>query len=142
MLTKHMINFIYFIQVAGFHKLWTYWNHEFFHVEDKRSFLGGHFAKRSPNFWLVPFRMFLGGMWFYEGIQKLSKVIEDPNAIFLLVSKIDTSGATPEEGAEVVAEVVQALPVPEFITNIVNWSMDLVFYTPAGDFTFMSYNLV
>lgn len=134
MLTKHFVNFIYFMQVAGFHKLWKYWMHEFFHVEDRRSFLGGHFAKRSPNFWLVPFRMFLGGMWFYEGFEKLLKIFENPTYIFLLASKVDVSGATPEEGVAAVA----ALPVPEFITNIVNWSMDLIFYTPAGEFTFMA----
>lgn len=134
MFTKHFVNFIYFMQVAGFHKLWKYWMHEFFHVEDRRSFLGGHFAKRSPNFWLVPLRMFLGGMWFYEGFEKLLKIIEDPTYIFLLASKIEVSGATAEESVAAVA----ALPVPEFITNIVNWSMDLIFYTPVGEFTFMA----
>lgn len=134
MLTKHFVNFIYFMQVAGFHKLWKYWMYEFFHVEDNRSFLGGHFAKRSPNFWLVPFRMFLGGMWFFEGWEKLIKIIEDPNKIFLLASKIDMAGATVEETAEWVAP----LAVPGFITNIVDWSMDLIFYTPLGEFTYMA----
>ncbi len=134
MFTKHFVNFIYFMQVAGFHKLWKYWMYEFFHVEDNRSFLGGHFAKRSPNFWLVPLRMFLGGMWFFEGWEKLLKIIEDPNKIFLLASKIDMAGATVEEGVV----WVEPLAVPEFITNIVNWSMDLIFYTPIGEFTFMA----
>lgn len=138
MLIKHFINFIYFMQVAGFHKLWTYWMHEFFHVQDRRSFLGGHFAKRSPNFWLVPFRMFVGGMWVYEGIVKLIKIIPDPSNIFLLASKLPVSGATVEEGAEAVSEWGNALPVPEFISSIVDWSMDLVFYTSTGDFTFMA----
>ncbi|MBN2618539.1 MAG: FAD-dependent oxidoreductase [Spirochaetales bacterium] len=135
MLTKHFVNFIYFMQVAGFHKLWTYWMHEFFHVECRRSFLGGHFSKRSPNFWLVPLRLFVGGMWVYEGWEKLLRVIEYPDSIFLLASKIAATSASPVEDA---ATTVAALPVPEFITAIVNWSMDLIFYTSTGEFTFMA----
>ncbi|NPE21495.1 NAD(P)/FAD-dependent oxidoreductase [Fusibacter sp. A1] len=140
MLTKHLINFIYFLQIAGFNKLWTYWMHEFFHVEDRRSFFGGYFAKRSPNFWLVPLRMFLGVMWFLEGWHKIDRVLKDPNDIFLLVSKLPVAAASEEatEAAGAAAEWGQALPVPEFISNIVDWSMDLVFYTADGAFTFMA----
>jgi len=134
MFIKHFVNFIYFVEVAGFHKLWKYWMYEFFHVEDRRSFLGGHFAKRSPNFWLVPFRMFLGGMWLYEGIEKLIKIVADPTYIFLLASKVDVTGAT----SEAATEAVKALAVPEFITSIVDWSMNLIFYTSTGEFTFMA----
>lgn len=162
MLIKHVINMIYFLDVLGFHKLWTYMMHEFFHVENRRSFLGGHFSKRSPNFWMVPLRIFVGLKWFSEGLVKLVRVIEDPNDIFLLTSKVDVSGASEyvEEGAEVVEQVAlaadaglwetilhyaelfgtwqDALPVPQFIADIVEWSMDLVFYLPSGEFTAMA----
>ena len=156
MLIKHMINMVYFFEVLGFNKVWTYMMHEFFHVKNRRSFLGGHFSKRSPNFWLLPLRLFVGAKWFLEGIVKMGKIASDPSYIFLLPSKVDVSGAT-----EVVEEVVEtvklaadagfmdkvlhysavfsewggALPVPEFVTNIVDWSMDLVFYQPTGEFT-------
>ncbi|MGL1891980.1 MAG: NAD(P)/FAD-dependent oxidoreductase [Spirochaetaceae bacterium] len=132
MFVKHFVNFVYFMQVAGFHKLWTYWMHEFFHVEDRRSFLGGYFAKRSPNFWLVPLRMFLGGMWFLEGWQKFLRMIEDPSHVFLLPSRLATAGASLLEEGVVWAE---PLPVPYFITEIVEWSMGLVFYYYNGEFT-------
>lgn len=138
MFVKHFVNLIYFMQVAGFHKSWTYLMHEFFHVQDRRSFVGGYFSQRSPNFWLVPLRLFLGGMWFLEGWEKLLKVISNPNDIFLIASKLPVTGATVEEGAQAVSQFGSALPVPEFISNIVQWSMDLMFYTPAGEFTFMA----
>ncbi len=156
MLIKHVINMIYFLDVLGFNKVWTYMMHEFFHVNNRRSFLGGHFSKRSPNFWLVPLRIFVGAKWFMEGVVKLTKVIEDPTWIFLLPSKVEVSGAS--EAVEEVVEIAElaadaslietvvhyfelwgtwqgALPVPEFVTNIVDWSMDLVFYQPSGEFT-------
>lgn len=159
MLIKHVINMVYFLQVLGFNKVWTYMIHEFFHVENRRSFFGGHFSKRSPNFWMVPLRLFVGGKWFLEGIVKLGKVFDDPSYIFLLPSKIDVSGASEvvEEVVEVVtlapdaglidkvlhyaalfSEWDQALPVPGFVANMVDWSMDLIFYTPTGEFTSMA----
>jgi NADH dehydrogenase len=36
---KHFINIVYFIQVAGFNKCWSYLLHEFFHVKDGNNFL-------------------------------------------------------------------------------------------------------
>jgi len=159
MFIKHFINMIYFFDVLGFNKMWNYMVHEIFHVRNRRSFLGGHFSKRSPNFWMVPLRLFVGGKWLLEGIAKLGKVVKDPNDIFLLPSRLAVSGAS-----EVVDEVVEtvtlaadanifetivfyaeklstwegALPVPEFITNIVEWSMNFVFYQPSGEFTQMA----
>lgn len=132
MFIKHFINVIYFIQVAGFAKVWSYMMHEFFHVKDRRSFVGGYFSKSSPNFWLVPLRMFLGVKWFLEGWRKLASVLADPNDIFLIPSKIDVSGASLVEEA---ASWGEALPVPDFVTSMVEWSMDLMFYTPDGGFT-------
>ncbi|MGM0640817.1 MAG: FAD-dependent oxidoreductase [Thermotogota bacterium] len=148
MFIKHFINVIYFIQIAGFHKPWNYVIDEFFHVPDKRSFLGGHFAKRSPNFWLLPLRIFVGWKWLEEGLAKVGDVIKNPNDIFLIPAKATDSstaatgtGEWAEEGeaaAETASEWGEALGVPEWIEGIVEWSMDLIFYTPEGDFTFMA----
>jgi len=165
MFIKHFINVIYFLQIAGFHKTWVYMMHEFFHVPDRRSFLGGHFSKRSPNFWIVPLRVFLGYQWLMQGLHKLPGVIADPSNIFLIPAKVTAvSGASAAETAEVVEQAVEAvssatqagaaeataevaeaasawgaaLPVPEFIQSMVNWSMDLMFYTPDGGFTAMA----
>lgn len=141
MFVKHFINVVYFIQVAGFNKCWSYAMHEFFNVKDNRSFLGGHFSKRSPNFWLIPLRIFVGYKWASEGIHKLKSVIDDPSNIFLipaspLADATTAASAAVEEGADAaVAEAVKALPVPEFISNMVNWSMNTFFYTSEGGFT-------
>jgi len=142
MFIKHFINLIYFFQVAGFNKIWAYLMHEIFHVEDNRSFVGGFFAKRSPNFWLVPLRVFLGLKWLLEGLNKLPKIIEDPNAIFLIPMSqkmIDATSAASEavEGAEAI-DYGAALWVPDFITSIMDVMMNTFFYTADGDFTFLA----
>jgi NADH dehydrogenase len=146
MFIKHFINVIYFIQIAGFHKPWNYIIDEFFHVPDKRSFLGGHFAKRSPNFWLLPLRIFVGWKWLEEGLAKVGDVIKDPSNIFLIPAKVTDSAtsasgdwaAEGEAAVETASEWGEALAVPEWIQGIVDWGMDLLFYTPDGDFTFMA----
>lgn len=139
MLLKHLINMLYLFEICGFNKVYSYMLHEFFHVNHRRSFVGGHFAKRSPNFWLVPLRIFVGAMWFIEGWAKLMKIVKDPGTIFLIPAKVadGTSGASI--AAEGAAEAVQALPVPGFIDSIVQSSMDLMFYHGDGSFTAMAY---
>jgi NADH dehydrogenase len=152
MAVKHLINLVYLFQVCGFNKVYHYILHEFIHINNNRSFLGGHFAKRSPNFWLVPLRIFAGWMWFKQGWDKLFKIIEDPNHIFLIPAQpVDgTSGASvvAEAGADIAAgadaisaassytqEAVSALPVPGFVKDIVDWSMGLIFYSSDGGYT-------
>ncbi len=71
MLSKHFINVIYFIQVLGWNKVFSYIKHEFFTIRNRRSFLGGHFSNRTPSFLLVPLRFFLGAVWVFEGIMKI-----------------------------------------------------------------------
>lgn len=71
MFAKHFINVIYFIQVLGWNKIFNYCKHEFFTVRNCRSFLGGHFSNRTPSFLLVPLRVWLGGIWVFEGIMKI-----------------------------------------------------------------------
>ncbi len=71
MFTKHFINIVYFTQLLGWNRVYGYVCHEFAKVKNNRSFLGGHFSNRTPNFWMVPLRVFLGGIWLYEGIKKV-----------------------------------------------------------------------
>lgn len=71
MLSKHFINVIYFIQVLGWNKVFSYLKHEFFTIRHCRSFLGGHFSNRTPSFMLVPLRVFLGAVWLFEGLVKI-----------------------------------------------------------------------
>lgn len=142
MFIKHFINVFYLFTVAGFNKVYSYLLHEIFHVEHRRSFLGGHFSKRSPNFWLVPLRVFVGGMWLMEGWEKLAKIMDDPSKIFLIPAPWTdgTSGASvAAEGSEAAAEAIAALPVPDFITSMVQGMMDMMFYTADGGYTALAY---
>jgi NADH dehydrogenase len=70
MLSKHFINIIYFMQVLGWNKVFSYVRHEFFTIRNKRSFVGGHFSNRTPSFLLMPLRVWLGCVWVFEGIKK------------------------------------------------------------------------
>ncbi|MDR1000732.1 MAG: NAD(P)/FAD-dependent oxidoreductase [Clostridiales bacterium] len=71
MLSKHFVNMLYFLEVLGWNKIFSYLKHEFFTIRDKRSFVGGHLSNRSPSFMLVPLRMFVGFYWLREGILKV-----------------------------------------------------------------------
>ena len=73
MLSKHFVNMIYFLQVLGWHKIFSYMRHEFFTIRNRRSFVGGHFSNRNPSFLLVPLRLFLGFVWVYEGVKKVTE---------------------------------------------------------------------
>ena len=135
---KHFINLVYFIQVAGFNKCWSYLLHEIFHIKDNRSLVGGYFSKSSPNFWLVVLRMFVGYKWLSEGLTKLPSIIADPTKIFLIPAPLvdGATAATAAAGAKTaVVSTVVGLPVPDFIGKIIKWSMDTFFYTSKGGFT-------
>ncbi len=71
MFAKHFINIIYFIQVLGWNKIFSYIKHEFFTIRNCRSFVGGHFSNRTPSFLLVALRVWLGAVWLFEGIMKI-----------------------------------------------------------------------
>ncbi len=71
MFAKHFINIIYFIQVLGWNKIFSYIKHEFFTIRNCRSFVGGHFSNRTPSFLLVALRIWLGAVWLFEGIMKI-----------------------------------------------------------------------
>lgn len=73
MFCKHFINVVYFIQVLGWNKVLGYLKHEFFTIRNRRSFLGGHFANRTPSFLLVPLRVWLGLVWVFEGVMKIAE---------------------------------------------------------------------
>lgn len=73
MFVKHFINIIYFIQVLGWNKVFSYVKHEFFTIRNNRSFVGGHFSNKTPSFLLVPLRIWLGAVWLFEGIIKINE---------------------------------------------------------------------
>lgn len=71
MFAKHFINIIYFIQVMGWTKVFSYLKHEIFTIRNNRSFVGGHFSNKTPSFLLVPLRLWLGAVWVFEAVMKI-----------------------------------------------------------------------
>ena len=63
MAMKHLVNLHYLFGLAGINACWGYLKHEFFHMEDNRTLIGGHLSYRMQGFWAVPFRLWLGVMW-------------------------------------------------------------------------------
>jgi NADH dehydrogenase len=116
-LVKHMVNFYYLFTVSGVAQLFEYWRHEFFHVKNNRSFLGGHFAKSTPNFWLVPLRVFLGVMWLIEGIKKIDEGWMSEAKMYAS-DAVSAASEWVEPGAEAVKPLIENVP------GIVQWGID------------------
>jgi NADH dehydrogenase len=129
MLMKHMVNMFYLLQIAGINRVWKYLMHEFFHIKDRRSFVGGHFSKASPNFWLVPLRLYLGVMWLIEGINKINQGwLKEAK----MVASNAVSGATPMSDATAAASAVAEAaaeygePLIKNVPSIIQWGIDHV----------------
>lgn len=117
-LVKHFVNFFYLFMVSGLAQLMEYLRHEFFHVKNRRCVLGGHFSKSSPNFWLVPLRVFTGCMWLIEGYKKIGEG-------WMSSAKIYASDAVTqasEWGAEAATETVK--PLIENVPGVIQWGID------------------
>lgn len=124
MFAKHGINALYFFQVAGWSKAYSYIKQEIFQTKYNRSFTGGYFSNSSPNFWKAPLRVFVGINWLISGIGKMTKVIANPREIFLFNIPSDAvSSATDAVSAASEAAEAAGLPVPAFLTKIVDWTM-------------------
>ncbi len=122
MLLKHLINIIYFLQILGWNKVFSYIKHEFFTIRHCRSILGGHFSNRTPSFLLVPLRVFLGAFWLWEGIKKInegwlqsSKLTGFFQGASGLFEKIIAGGADAVAGATGEAQTAGSV--------IINWNI-------------------
>lgn len=121
MFCKHFINMVYFIQVLGWNKVFSYIKHEFFTIRNCRSFVGGHFSNRTPSFLLVPLRVWLGAVWVFEGVMKivegwfktpmLTDFFNGSNSWYNSILKIvtdGTSGATNDAVTSATGAAVEA----------------------------------
>lgn len=147
MIAKHFINIVYFLQVMGWTKIFSYLKHEFFTIRNRRSILGGHFSNVTPSFMLVPLRLWLGCIWLFEGIRKVMegwleapKLVEffgganwwyqsilDPASVSAVSSASGTTDAA--SSASTVAEAAVAAG-----EVIVNWDLLglIKFYVVSG----------
>ena len=147
MFIKHFVNVYYQFMVAGFMQVFNYLGHEIFHIKNNRSFVGGHFSKRSSNFWLVPFRIWLGFMWLTEGVVKIGegwftspKVVDTINYLAGNVSTVDATSSATDAATEAVDAVTAASDaVAEVAPEVIEAVMKLpaifqwvVNHKPAG----------
>jgi NADH dehydrogenase len=122
MLMKHVVNMHYLWGVAGFNAVWGYLMHEFFHVKDNRSFVGGHLAKKSPTFWIAILRVYMGVMWIYEAVNKINTGWLDKAKIF--ASTAATTGATEATTSTTTAAAVTAPPLIAHAPAPMQWIID------------------
>jgi len=108
MLMKHLVNLHYLWGVGGVKLVWNYILHEFFHMENNRTFVGGHLSHNTKTFWLFPLRMYVGVMWLLEGIKKVNEGWLNPANIYI-VQVAGTSGASEAATGEVAAVVAPAI---------------------------------
>lgn len=93
MAMKHMVNMHYLWGVGGVKLIWNYLLHEFFHMKNRRSFVGGHLAHRTHTSWMVLLRIYVGALWLIEGIKKVQEGWLNP-ANIKIVQVAGTSGAS------------------------------------------------
>ncbi len=70
---KHLINMYYLFNIAGFNQVWEYFKHEFLEIKNRRSFIGEFISYRVRGYWPLLLRMWLGLMWFFEGLNKVGE---------------------------------------------------------------------
>lgn len=113
MALKHLVNIHYQYGVGGFAQIWSYIMHEFIHVKEQRSILGGHLSAKTPIFWLAILRIYLGVIWLLEGIKKVRDGWLNPANNFIV--SMPKPGDAPLESTEAVTsatQVTQYYPEP------------------------------
>ncbi|MDO4680494.1 MAG: FAD-dependent oxidoreductase [Aerococcus sp.] len=71
MLIKHIVNIRYFLfSLFNPYYTWQYIADEFFYIKHHRNIFGGALSFHGNLLWLLPLRLFYGGMWFVEGLKK------------------------------------------------------------------------
>ncbi len=95
-LMKYVVNMHYLWEITGFRGMYNYLRHELTGLKQKRTLFENHWSTRTQAWWQFPLRLFLGGMWLYEGIAKvLQGWLTSPKlASFMGYATDASSGAT------------------------------------------------
>lgn len=149
MAMKHMVNLHYLWGVGGLRLIWNYLLHEFFHMKNNRSFVGGHLAHRTHTSWAVLLRVYVGVMWFLEGWKKVQEGWLNPENIKIIATAATSaaSGAAEATAEAVTAasgaagaagEAAASYPTPIFAEpwGIYNWMVDT--FISANPFLFQA----
>ena len=73
MALKHLVNCYYLHTVCGLNGWFRYLKHEIFEMHNRRTLIGGFVSGKVQGLWAVPLRMWLGLMWFFEGLNKIGE---------------------------------------------------------------------
>ncbi len=73
MFFKHFINMFYLFNIAGINQVWEYFKHEFLDMKNRRSMVGNFLSYKVRSYWPLLLRMWLGLMWFFEGVNKIGE---------------------------------------------------------------------
>lgn len=94
---KYLVNIHYLWEITGFRGVGRYIYHEVLERKQRKLFLEKHWSARMQVWWLAPLRVFLGVMWLYEGIQKVTQgwLTSPKLASFLGLASDATSSASP-----------------------------------------------
>lgn len=68
---KFLVNIHYLWEITGFWGVARYLYHETLERRQRKWIVEQHWSTRVQAWWLAPLRLFLGYLWFYEGIKKI-----------------------------------------------------------------------
>ena len=127
MALKHLVNIHYQFGVGGFARIWDYVMHEFFHVKEGRSILGGHLSAKAPTLWLAILRVYLGVLWLIEGVKKINEGWLDPGKSF--IAAMPKPEDVPLESTDAVTNATQVTqyypePILKEPPRIFQWFME------------------
>ena len=114
---KFLVNIHYLWEIIGFRGVAVYLYHEVLERRQRRIFLEKHWSTRVQAWWMAPLRMFLGVMWLYEGIVKVTEgwFTSPKLAQFLGMATDATTAATGS--AAYVARLDEAVNIKTGIIN-------------------------
>jgi NADH:ubiquinone reductase (H+-translocating) len=98
---KYLVNIHYLFGIGGFELVFRYIKHEFLYKIQNKTIVEKHISVLTPNFWLVPIRLFLGYSWLKEGIGKVSEGWLTKAVLAGLPADAATSASTTETGDKV-----------------------------------------
>lgn len=96
---KYLVNCHYLYGVDGIGAVWKYLHDEILFRRQKQTFLQKHYTKMQPAWWGTLLRVFLGGWWLWEGIQKiLEGWFKEPKLASFLGMATDATGSASTGG--------------------------------------------
>lgn len=118
MMMKHLVNMHYLWGVGGIRLIWNYMRHEFFYMEDRRSFVGGHLSHKTQSLWIILLRIYVGVLWLLEGLNKVKEG-------WLIPGNIKIVYTAAGSGASQTASIGPA-PILTQPPAIYQWFMDTI----------------